>query len=350
MTLDPRVVGYVNSVAGEAEWLREQLGGADSEAAAASLWRRAAVGLEDLRGRPEETEPDLATILGEASAGLSVARMLLAADQATGPKANDDARTELDRSIARLTAEQTGLETLARLPAAGFAARIDASPDLPSAVRRLGAQAQTTLDTVVDQTAETVGFAFGAVLGPWGPVLGQALHEVGDALRLDELAGEFAAAARQAIEWAMQRLLRLLRSQDRLLVQVEERVGRLLRATDLKGVLATVVNTTTVSAEIAVLLARPGLERSSLDTGTERVIALTDRYTTAMRWVRRLLTVLGALVAATVVLHAGLAIPILYMTVVCAALASAGWVEGDRGFGAVGSIRSIVRESSGGRP
>lgn len=343
MTAPATTSSYLRSVAAGAKSLRECLdAGQPATGAISALVERARGGLAE-----PGTEPDG---LDQVVARLAVAGALLAADRATTPGAEPDARAELAAAANELTETGRALEDAARATASGFAPNVPVSPTAEAAADQLRQQAGDTLEVMVEETAGLLRLVSDKLSRHSVP---DALSAVGGDPRLGAWAGEAAAVAKRLIEWVLGRLVRLLPAGH--LDELKKKVRDLLAATDLRGVVAVALGVPETSKRIEGWLAAPGLDPAGLDGGTAELMKLAHRYTLQMRWVHHSITailslsVAGLVAPAVAVPHAALVVPILLLTVSCVAL-GLSLAYADSGYWPFEGVGRIVQTACEARP
>ncbi len=250
-----------------------------------------------------------------------MAGTLLAADRATMPGAKPGARAELAASAHELTETSRALEEAAQATASGFAPNVPVSPTAGAAADQLRQQAGDTLEAILEETARFLRRVSDNLSRHTVP---DALSAVGGEPRLGQWAGEAAAVANRLIELVLGRLVRLLQASH--LDELKEKVSDLLAATDLRGVVAVVLGVPETSKRIEGWLSAPGLDLACLDGGTAELMKLEHRYARQMRWAHHSITailslsVAGLVAPAVAVPQAALVVPVLLLTVTCAAL------------------------------
>ena len=345
MGVNSSTASYVNSVASGADSLLQRLGTPGAGQAAVILERRARHGLDEFGPVSEAGVPDLEE-LSQAMARLAVAGTLLAADRATQSGAEAEAHTAFAASITQLSATGNELEVLATPPAAGFGPSVPPSPNAAAAADRLRRQADDTLKAVLDQATGIVESILNMVTAQPKQLVENALSAVGVKMDLGEWLGELAALARHLVEWVLARLSRLLPQGQ--LERTRKRVKELMDAPDLKNAVAAVLGVDDVKKAVGRFLAKPGLDRDSLDHGTGQLATLAGRYVSAMRWVRISLVVIPGLSVAGAVPYAPLLVPLLLLTVMCAmTVLSIGYVDSGHGLGLVQGVQHVVAHACG---
>lgn len=235
---------------------------------------------------------------------------------------------------------------LATPPAAGFGPSVPPSPNAAAAADRLRRQADDTLKAVLDQATGIVESILNMVTAQPKQLVENALSAVGVKMDLGEWLGELAALARHLVEWVLARLSRLLPQGQ--LERTRKRVKELMDAPDLKNAVAAVLGVNDVKKAVGRFLAKPGLDRDSLDHGTGQLATLAGRYVSAMRWVRISLVVIPGLSVAGAVPYAPLLVPLLLLTVMCAmTVLSIGYVDSGHGLGLVQGVQHVVAHACG---
>ena len=305
---------YVRSVAAGTKSLRECLDAGQPPAGAISaLVGRARGGLGEIGTGPDE--------LDQAVARLAVAGTLLAADRATMPGAAPAARAELAAAADKLTETGRALEEAARATASGFAPDVPVSATAEAAAGQLQQQAGNTLEVMVEETAGLLRLVFDKLSRHSVP---DALSAVGGEPRLGAWAGEAAAVAKALIERVLRGLTKLIPPGH--LDNLKKKVGDLLDAADLHGVVAVALSVSETSERIKGWLSAPDLDPACLDGGTAELMKLEHRYIQQIRWARHsvtailLLSVAGLAAPPVAVPQAALVVPVLLLTVSCVAL------------------------------